>query len=139
MLKKIISFQFAAKMLMSLMMAALAYHLAIMTGVVSFEFAWGGQLQSYRQMLVFETFSILTNLFMIWLVMQAAAYTRLRLSIKTLRILLWILVAIFALNTIGNAFAIADFEKYVFTPITLLSAILLVRLLQEDVFPPTKS
>jgi hypothetical protein len=43
---------------------------------------------------------------------------------KTVSIILWIFLAIFVLNTIGNLFAKTTFEKG-FTILTLINAILL--------------
>ena len=47
----------------------------------------------------------------------------------------WVLVGLFAVNTVGNLFAKTLFERAVFTPLTLLLALLMLRLALERVAP----
>ncbi len=44
---------------------------------------------------------------------------------------MWVMVAIFGLNTIGNLFAESMLEKLVFTPVTAALAVLSLRLAIE--------
>lgn len=44
---------------------------------------------------------------------------------------LWAFVLLFVLNTFGNLLAESMFEKLVFTPLTLISSILLLRIVLE--------
>lgn len=54
----------------------------------------------------------------------------LRLNAKPMliRVSLWLMAGLFALNTVGNLFSNNDFERIIFTPVTLLLSIACVYL-----------
>lgn len=126
-----IPYQTAANLLIAMLAASICYHIAIFFGAVPFEHVWGGQLKTYKEMLVMETVSITTNLLLIWFVAQAAGYAKRVFNHKIIRLWLWLMVAVFFLNSVGNLLAISDFERWIFTPITLLSLVFLLRMLAE--------
>ncbi len=109
----------------------IVFHLLVIFGIIPFENVWGGRLKNQKEMLVFETFSIILNAFFIVVVLVKSRYLKLNISPKIITILLWIMSFIFTLNTIGNLFAVNYLEKYIATPITLLLGILCFILARE--------
>ena len=111
---------------------AFGYHALILSGVVDYKYAWGGRLQSMEQMIQFESVSIVllvvfsAIVFIHWKVVENAFINR----IST--VLLYVLSAIFLLNTVGNLLAVSLMEAVLFTPLTLLSSIFLLRLALSD-------
>ena len=79
-------------------------------------------------MYVFETTSILLNLVMLTIVSLYAGLINLRISKTFLRVSLWLMFALFLLNTLGNLNAINELEKLLFTPLTLLLSLFSFRL-----------
>ena len=79
-------------------------------------------------MYVFEAISILINLFLFWILSMKGHFVKFKFSTRTLNIILWIFFAIFILNTVGNFFAKAFFEKF-FAILTGLSAVLIWNIL----------
>ena len=112
------------KILTSISIVVILFHILILLKIIPYEIAWGGKLKTDEEMYVFETFSILVNLFFIFVLLQKGVFIKPFLEKKTVSIILWIFLAIFVLNTIGNLFAKTTFEKG-FTILTLVNSILL--------------
>ena len=110
------------------------FHALILLRVIPYEITWGGNLKTVEEMYVFETLSILINLFFVFILLQKGEYIRYVMGRKTVNIILWIFFVLFTLNTIGNLFAETNFEKY-FTLLTLLSSVL-IWLIQRTVAAP---
>ena len=101
----------AIKILIWLIATVTLFHLAIITKIIPYEVAWGGKINNDAEMYVFESISILINLFLGFTLLIKGVYV---LSFQTTRvvdIILWIFLLVFGLNTIGNLFAETLFEK----------------------------
>jgi hypothetical protein len=128
-----INFQLAVKLMLALPVAGIAFHLLVLAGIVPYSIVWGGRINSTAQLVMLEAFSIAVMLIVIVVIASKGGYLRtnsLRLN-KLASLLLWLLVLLFALNTIGNLFAKTLFEMIVFTPLTLTSSILCARIAIE--------
>lgn len=112
------------KILTSISIVAILFHILILLKIIPYEITWGGKLKTDEEMYVFETFSILINSFFIFVLLQKGVFIKPFFGKKTVSITLWIFFAIFVLNTFGNLFAKTTFEKG-FTILTLINSILL--------------
>lgn len=115
----------AIKIMLGLLSIVVLFHLLILTQLIPYTIVWAGKLNTVEEMYVFETVSILINLILILLLLLKGNYIRNSISPKILNGILWFFVIVFVLNTIGNLTAETLFEKLTFTPLTLISAILL--------------
>ncbi|MFZ4827301.1 MAG: hypothetical protein ACOYLB_08090 [Phototrophicaceae bacterium] len=111
---------------------ALVYHALILSGVVPYKYAWGGRLQSAEQMIQFESVSIA-----LLLIFSAIVFAHWKLAEKVVvkritTVLLYVLSVVFLLNTVGNLLAVSLLEAILFTPLTFLSALFLLRLALVD-------
>ena len=106
----------------------IVFHLLVLLGVVPYEIVWGGRLKSPDQMLVFETVSLLINAAMLYVVAAASGHLKHPFKPGFFRVALWVMVFLFALNTLGNIFSENRFEQLVFTPLTALLALLCLHL-----------
>ncbi|GAL87280.1 hypothetical protein CHU_2401 [Sporocytophaga myxococcoides] len=98
--------------------------------VIPYDIAWGGRLKSDSEMYVFETISILVNLFLGLVILIKGDYIRTSFNKKVIDIILWAFIVNFILNTIGNLFAKTILEKS-FAVLTLGSAILIWTILRK--------
>jgi hypothetical protein len=98
------------------------FHSCILLKIIPYDITWGGRLQTDQEMYVFETASITINLFLIWILSMKGDFVTYKFPVKVIRVILWIFVVVFALNTVGNIFAKTLLEK-AFTLLTLGSAI----------------
>lgn len=118
------SFRAAGLLILLLLSVVLFYHALILTQVVPYENVWGGKLTSLEQMYRLEAISVAANVLIV-----AVAILRLVLQDnKCLSAFCWIFCVLYALNTVGNILAETKFERFVFTPVTLLLSISFARL-----------
>lgn len=122
------------RVLTGLLVLVIAFHLLILFKIIPFNIAWGGRLKSGQEMYVFESISIVLNLFLIWILSLKAK----KVKHKFIDISLWVFFVIFSLNTIGNLFAHTNFEKY-FSILTLIFALLLFKILWKKNDERTKA
>ncbi|MBK8622336.1 MAG: hypothetical protein IPN79_11395 [Saprospiraceae bacterium] len=112
------------KIFLGLLFSVILFHICIIIKIIPYNIAWGGRLTNDNEMYVFESISILINVFLSWILLMKGDYVQFKFSKKTINIILWIFFGIFILNTIGNIFAKTNFEK-LFAIITALSAFLI--------------
>lgn len=108
--------------------AVVVFHVLVLVQILPYSIVWGGKLNSVEQMRSMETVSICINLFMILVVLLRAKLIRLDLRPLFLQVVMGLMCALFVLNTLGNILSENTFERLVFTPLTLLSALCCFRL-----------
>lgn len=128
-MKNKMSYKTSINIFLVLLIAVILFHLAIIAKVIPYDIAWGGRLQNDSEMYVFETISILINIFLGFILLMKGNYIKFQFKKKTIDIILWIFLALFVLNTIGNIFAKTTFEK-LFAVLTFISAILIWKILK---------
>ena len=116
--------KYSIKIYLGLLLAVILFHLCIITKIIPYDITWGGRLTNDTEMYVFEAISILINVFLSWVLLMKGSLVKHKFSNNVVNIILWIFLAIFVLNTIGNIFAKTTFEK-LFAILTGLSAILI--------------
>lgn len=121
----------AIKIMLWLIGAVLLFHLCIVLKIIPYEITWGGRLKNDTEMYVFESVSILINLFLSFVLLIKGNYLTEIIPMKIVNIALWIFLALFGLNTVGNIVAKTNFEKF-FTLFTLVSVILIWIILRKD-------
>ena len=119
----------AGNTMLALLVVIIVFHLFIIAKIIPYRIAWGGRLQSDSQMYLFETVSVLINLFLIFILLIKTRYIKQYLSLKATNIILYIFMILFALNTVGNLFAKTSLEK-TFAFITLLFSILIYKIVK---------
>jgi hypothetical protein len=126
--KKLISERVTANGLLVLLSLVVGFHLLVLTGVIPYQIVWGGRLKTQEQMLRFEVVSVLLNLLMLAVVGVKARVLKWAIPPVIIKVGLWVMGGLFLANTVGNLFSTNEFEKLVFTPLTLLLALFSLRL-----------
>ncbi|MAE14780.1 MAG: hypothetical protein CL821_04210 [Crocinitomicaceae bacterium] len=119
------------KILLWLIAAVTLFHLAILIKIIPYEITWGGKLKNDAEMYLFESISILINLFLAYLLLIRVEYVHKLIPSKVVNIILWIFLFIFGFNTIGNIFADTLFEKSL-SLLTLIFTFLLWNILKKS-------
>lgn len=119
-----------ANILLVIFSLTVTLHILVLIGIVPADMVWGGRLESGPQLYMMELISILLNVFLIYIVLQKANYTRRSISRKWLGYWLKGFSGLFLLNTLGNLFAIQPYERIAGTIITALCAFFCWRLSQ---------
>jgi hypothetical protein len=123
----------ASKLLIGLFSLIIGFHLLVVTGFIPNEIVWGGKLSSSTEILRFEILSILVNLLLLAVILMDAGFIKNRLPSKFLEIMLWFMVVLFLLNTVGNLYSTNRLETLIFTPVTLILALLCYRLILSKI------
>jgi len=100
------------------------FHIIVVLGIIPYNMVWGGRIKSKEDLYVFEAISVGLNLLFLLVVLVKGNFVKIAFSPRLINMLLWFMCIIFTLNTVGNLFAIEPLEKYIFTPITLVIAVL---------------
>ena len=108
--------------MLGLQVAVMLFHVAILVGIIPYEITWGGRLKNDNEMYVFETLSLVINLFLSSILLIKGGYIKQLIPIKAVNIILWFFLVLFALNTVGNILAKTNFEKG-FAVLTFLSCV----------------
>jgi hypothetical protein len=130
-MKNFLTLRFAANGILLITTFTIIFHFLILFGIIPFENTWGGRLENREQMLVFESISIMVTLLVMTAVGIRAGYLDWKIKPIYLKVIFWMLTAVFALNTLGNLLADNTLEKFFATPLTLILAIFCWRLAKE--------
>jgi membrane protease YdiL (CAAX protease family) len=118
------------RIMLGILLLVTAFHLCIISKLIPYNIAWGGRLKNDNEMYIFESISIVINLFLTSILLIKGSYLKFRLNEKGINIILWIFFFIFILNTIGNIVAKTNFEK-LFSILTLILALLIWNILKK--------
>lgn len=121
----------AIKILLSIIAIVTLFHFSLILKIIPYDITWGGRLKNDQEMYVFETLSILINVFFGWILLMKGEFIARRLNIKTIRSILWVFTVLFALNTVGNLLAVTTFERF-FAFITAIIVALLWIILRKN-------
>ncbi|HYK57411.1 MAG TPA: hypothetical protein VEV15_13165 [Flavisolibacter sp.] len=127
-MNKILTDKLAAYSLLTILSLVILFHLLVVVGVIPYNIVWGGRLKDKAELFQFEMVSIGTNLLMLLVVLVKAKILKVALHPKLLTIALWLMFALFILNTLGNLLSVNEWEKMIFTPLTLILALLCLKL-----------
>lgn len=110
--------------LFALLSALVLFHLLVVLHVIPFTVIWGGRITDNIQMITFEFISIIVNLIMLGVVAINAELVNVPIHTSVTKGALWVMFALFVLNTLGNVTSKNHYEKWIFTPVTLILSIL---------------
>ena len=122
--------KYSIKLFLGLLLAVILFHICIILKIIPYDIAWGGRLTNDAEMYVFETTSILINIFLFIILLMKGNIIEYKFSDKVVNMILWTFFAIFILNTIGNIFAKTTFEQ-LFSILTGLSAVLIWNIVKK--------
>ncbi|HEV7381244.1 MAG TPA: hypothetical protein VGN64_15710 [Dyadobacter sp.] len=111
--------------MITLISLVIIFHLAVIISLIPYDIVWAGKINTQREMYTFESVSIAVNILLLVTLILKKEYIKNGVSQSILDLLLWIFVVVFLLNTVGNLMAETLFERWVFSPLTLLFAVLL--------------
>jgi hypothetical protein len=131
----IISIRGASITLIAILGAVIVFHVLVVAGLLPKTIVWGGRISDPKQVVRAELGSIamlLVTAAVVIMRWQSLAHGSPNIVAA---VGVWVLIVLFTLNTVGNLFAKTRFERVVFTPLTLLLALLMLRLaLAQGVF-----
>ncbi len=132
MLKKLISLKIAGNIILIILVLLIILHLLILFKILPSYFVWGGQIDdSQLNLLTLEIVAIGVILIFIFFTAVKTGYIK-NIKFKSIiNIGTWFMCIYFIVNTLGNIASIASLEKMIFTPVTVILALLTFRLAIE--------
>ena len=118
----------ALNIMIVLLSLVMLFHLSVFMQFIPYTIVWAGKLNNLQEMRVFESVSLLLGTFNMAVFLMKGNYIKHKIPMKIINAIIWFFVFLFSLNTVGNFFAKSDFELYVFTPLTFISALLCLRI-----------
>ena len=131
-MNKLISERFALRAILMILSVLVVFHMLVLFRVVPFDMVWGGKVANREEMKRLEITSIVITLLMLFVILIRAGILRPGVNRKVVQITLWVMFIFFCFNTIGNALSGNSFERMVFTPITLLLAVFMCRIIRGE-------
>lgn len=109
--------------MLTIFASVIFFHILVLLGIIPYDIVWGGNLKSKSEMYIFETISLSTIfLFLLFSLIQAEL-VNIKISKLFTKIVLWFMLIVFSLNTIGNLLAESTLETVIFTPLTAITAV----------------
>jgi hypothetical protein len=126
-MKALLSERRALHGLLAFFLITLAFHALVLVGVVPSTLVWGGRLRDPAQLLRFEAGALAMTLLLVAAVAVQAGYVKIRIAPRVTTVVFSLMSLLFLANTAGNLTSASDLEKWLCTPLTLVLALLSLR------------
>lgn len=127
-MKTLISMETAGNVLLILFGLLVVFHLLVLFNLLPSNIVWGGRAGSSPNRNALLAFSLILNILFAIVVAAKIGYVDFGSLSRLIDILLWIIFAYLLLNTVGNLASSSSLEKFLFTPMTVVAALLVLRL-----------
>lgn len=128
MIEKKRSVEFIGLLLMMIFGVLIVFHLLVISGVIPYDIVWAGKIQSRTELLRMETVSLILLGLSTAMVALKIRLININIPQLVIDVGMWVLLALFVLNTIGNFLAQSLVEKYGFSILTIIISYLLFKL-----------
>lgn len=123
-----ISVLFAGNILLMLFGLLFIFHLLVISSFIPYNIVWAGKISNRKAMIRMESISLFLLAIATIVVALRMGYLQLAIHPKVIQIGIWMLFALFTLNTIGNFTAKNPIEKYGFGLLTMVIMLLLLQI-----------
>ncbi len=123
-MKKRYSEKIQISIFLFLLIVIIVFHSFVLLGIIPFDIVWGGKLKNQSEMISLERISLFITILMLMVGLLRAKIITIGNHPIKISVMLYTMSILFGLNSIGNLLADTNFEKFVFTPITLLLSLL---------------
>lgn len=93
------------------------FHILVLANVIPQEQVLGGWFSTASDWNSLETMALIVNTIVWFILMNRIGYIHV-IHPNHQRLFMWITVVLYAVNTVGNAFASSNLEQFVFAPLT---------------------
>ena len=123
-MKKRYSEKIQISIFLFLLIVIIVFHSFVLLGIIPFDIVWGGKLKNQSEMISLERISLFITILMLMVGLLRAKIITFGNHPVKISVMLYTMSILFGLNSIGNLLADTNFEKFVFTPLTLLLSLL---------------
>ena len=119
---------FAGNSLLIIFGLLFIFHCLVLFGLIPYDIVWAGKIKNHNELVKMESISLLVLIVFSTVVVLKMRYLKYTVKPIIINVGMWVLVAFFALNTLGNLTAINPIEKYGFGLLTAVITLLALRL-----------
>jgi hypothetical protein len=131
-MKKVISAKSAGIIILIIFGFLIVFHFLVLFHLLPSTMVWGGQMKtSPSNLRTLEIISLIVTAVFATIIAAKINLVKAVRFAKAINVLLWIIFAYLLLNTLGNLVSSSSLEKLVFTPISIVTALLVLRLAIE--------
>ena len=131
-MKKWISVKLAGNLVLLFLLLLGFMHILILLKILPAGFVWGGQIENAEQnMLLLEFIALAMTAIFIIIIAGKTGYFDTSKARTLFNIATWLIFVYLVLNTVGNLASASRTETLIFTPITIIMALLVLRLAVE--------
>lgn len=130
-MRKFISFKLAGGILTALMILLTVMHVLILFRVLPYDMVWGGQIKDEASAVPYETGALVVMLIFLAVVAIRVGYVGADRLKRSAAVGMWVVFAYFVLNAVGNFASAVSLENLVFGPVTIVLALLSLRVAIE--------
>lgn len=132
-MKKLISAKLAGNILLISFGLLMVFHVLVLLNVFPPNIVWGGQAgTSPANLLTLEIIALSATAIMAFIVAVKIGYFPAGRFKTAIHVAIWFVFAYLLLNTLGNLASGVSAENFVFAPITLILALLALRLVIKE-------
>lgn len=110
----------ASKAVIALLATLLILHILILVKALPSNIVWGGRIQSDKELYKKQGISVALTMAFLWAAVENVYPFSGVLSYSSIRIVFWLMVAMFAFSTLGSFTSKNKVEKYLFSTLALL-------------------
>src|SRR4051812_42238769 len=92
--------------LLIILLSTVLFHVLMICGVFPVDLVWGGRMIEKNDFYIMESISIFINLLFIFVVLGRGGSLTWGLTKRFFVVAVWIMAALFILNTVGNLFSL---------------------------------
>lgn len=127
-MEDLISIELAGYILLIILGLLIMFHTLIVFGIVPYNIVWAGKIKNKKELLLMESISLFISV-MAMIIVGSKTKNLIIIEDPTIvNIGMWILLALFIFNTIGNLTAKNPIEKYGFGTLNILISFLVLRI-----------
>ncbi len=131
-MQKLISAKLAGVIILIILSLMVVLHILILSKLIPSDIVWAGQVgESSSNLLILELTALLVTLLFGVIILMKLGLIFQGKSRKAVDLGVWIIFAYFVLNTIGNLSTGLSLESMIFSPVTIILSILVLRLALE--------
>ena len=122
----------AANALLAALAALALFHVFMLSGVMPADMAWGGRAADSGQgLIVLEVVALIVTLLFAAIVAARIGYVGAPRLARVAQIGMWVVFVYFLLSILGNLASTSALERAIFTPISIVLAVLALRVAIE--------
>jgi len=130
-MKNLISFKLTGKIIITIIVLLIIFHILVLLGVVPSNIVWGGQIVDNATLMKHEILRLIGSFIFLAIILEKLNQHKITKFKKLSNITFWFIYVYFIITSIAKLASAVTLEKMIFIPITVILSILLFRLAIE--------